>query len=159
MLIKRKLTAGLLVVAMIVAIASCGDPSPSQIQEQLDDVSVRELLEQSPIVHEQLTDDQVARIRKFHETFLAVFDVPFEATLEDFRKEPNLEAEILIWEQMATAYIRYNSGRSLTIEEKEAVFDILLIRTMASEEWILENREWDEFSSEEVKEIVSYYNP
>jgi hypothetical protein len=119
-------------------------------------------LQPGPIRHPQLTDEQLARIRKIHEAFLEVNDIPFEKTVENFQRDVDPEEEIVIWETIAKAYIEYTSKHKLTLEKKKSVYAALILRSMAPEEYVLEQLKSNPLSAnilsdEEVKEVLKHY--
>jgi len=71
-----------LAILLIFIGTSCGNPTKSQAEE-VEMVKVSEL-EPGPIRHEQLANEQLARIQKIHETFLEVSGVLLEETIAIF---------------------------------------------------------------------------
>jgi hypothetical protein len=115
-------------------------------------------LQPGPIRHEQLSDEQLRRIRKIHQTFQEVYPISLEKTIENFKRDLDPEPEIVIWERIAEAYTAYLSRYKLSSKEKRAVFEVLLLRSSAPERYVLKNLKTTLFSKEKVKEIMSYYH-
>jgi hypothetical protein len=155
MLEKQNLFSTLLVILLIFGGTSCSAPTNSP-SDEAETAKISEL-EPGPIRHEQLTAEQLTRIQKIHETFREVNDASLEETIENFKRDVNPETEIVVWEQIAEAYTKYTSSHKLALEEKKAVYEILLLRSLAPEEMVLENLKTDIFSEEQAKEMMSYY--
>ena len=114
-------------------------------------------IQPGPVRHQQLTDEQMKRIRRIHQTFQEVYPISLEKTIENFKRDIDPEPEIVIWERMAEAYTVYLRKHKLSLEEKKAVYEILLLRSAAPERYVLENLQNRVFSEEKIKEIMRYY--
>jgi hypothetical protein len=93
--------------------------------------------EPGPIWHETLSEQQLARIRRIKETFAEVDNRTLDKWIDGFRREPNIEREMGLCELMAMAYSRYVESHTLTLEGKNEVFKVVILRSMASEEEVL----------------------
>jgi len=159
MLKKQGLLNGLLTILVVFFAASCNQLSESSTKSPSEDAETVKIseLEPGPIRHEQLTGEQLVRIRKIHEMFQEVNGISLDETIENFKRDVNPEKEIEIWEKIAEAYTGYCSGRTLTLEKKKIVYEILLLRSLAPEEYVLENLKSNLLSPEEAKEVMSHY--
>lgn len=77
---------------------SCIGPTKSQ-PEKIE-IGLR------PFRQAELSDEHLARIQKFHETFLEVFGISLEITVKKFKRETNPEREIVVRQNMAEAYTK-----------------------------------------------------
>ena len=80
--------------------------------------------------------------------------------LDDFEKDADPEREIAIFEAMAKAYNTYCSGRALTPEERSDVYGLLLMRSGAPEDEVVERAQAQKttrFSPEEIRAVLRCY--
>lgn len=104
--------------------------------------------------HESLAPEQVARIATVHKTFAEVESSSLETWIDSFKRDGNPDHEIAIWERVANAYRSYCSGRELSIEAKQEVYKIALLRSMMSEDEILKRLELRELSKDNAVEVM-----
>jgi len=114
-------------------------------------------LRQSPVQHDSLSPSQVDRIKKVHEVFAEVDPTPLEKWLEDFRRDRDPDREIAIYEGMAEAYVAYSEGRSLTPDQKADVYQVVLLRSAAPDDEVLERVSLKVLTVAEAKQILSLY--
>ncbi|MBF0121368.1 MAG: hypothetical protein HQK79_21265 [Desulfobacterales bacterium] len=86
----------------------------------------------------KLSDNQLERIQVIHHTFLEVSNISLKQSIENFLKDKNPENEIQIWENIAKAYKDYCCSRMLTKTDKILVYKILLLRSMGSDNYVIE---------------------
>lgn len=67
-------------------------------------VQLSELEQEAPVRYEKLPRSLLLRIAVVHEVFADVFDVPWEQTMLNFRRDLRPDREVAIWEMMAAAY-------------------------------------------------------
>src|SRR5262245_17247039 len=70
-------------------------PAPSQVQ-WVDPAK----LQPGPVRHEQLSADQLERIKKLQQTFREVDAMPLEKWVDDFKRDADPDREIRIYEGM-----------------------------------------------------------
>lgn len=114
-------------------------------------------LEPGPIRHESLTEEQLARIETLKKTFAEVSDQSLEQWVDNFKRDANPDSELVVWERMAKAYNRYCSNRELQFAAKEEVFKIVLLRSMAPKEEVLERLELKIIPRDDAMEIMDSY--
>jgi hypothetical protein len=114
-------------------------------------------LESGPIRHEELTPEQIQRLRKIHDTLNEVDPSDFDKMVEDFKRDLHPDREILIWEQIVAAYQSYCSTRRLTLPAKQDVLRILLARSDMPEEEALKGLPLSVLTVAEAKTVMSYY--
>ena len=114
-------------------------------------------LKPNEIQHEQLTAEQLRRIKNLHETFAEVDSSSLEKWIDNFKRDANPDSEIAIWERVAKAYTNYCSGRQLTPEAKDDVFQTLLLRSMTSDEEAVKTLKLKVLSADEARKIMKGY--
>ncbi len=107
-----------------------------------------------PIQHETLTEEQLARIRRFHETFSEVERRSFDDEVDLFKRDMYPDLELDIWERMARAYQTYCDGRQLSLEAKKEVYNILSIRSLMSEKDVLAQLKLNLLTQAEALEVM-----
>ena len=147
-------TAGLLVLT------SCENESPPQ--EEASNESVQYIdpnkIQFSPIIHEKLSDDQMARIKAIHGVFGEFDGQSLEQWVEDFRRDLDPEPNIVVWEQMAVAYEGYLSSQdNLSKGQKLDVYRLILFRSMVPENEVLEQLKTETLTQKEARKVLSHY--
>ena len=144
----------------LIALIACSSSLPackesrraSQVQ-WVDPARVRP----GPIRHEQLTSTQVERIKKLQQTFSEVDPSPPEKWIEDFKRDRDPEREIRIYEGMAAAYDAYCSGRTLTLPAKKDVYQVVILRSGATDAEVLPQLKLRVLSLDDAKDILKLY--
>jgi len=113
---------------------------------------------QGPVIHEKLSDAQIQRITRLQNTFSEVDPTPLEKWISDFSRDQNPDREIMIWEEMASPFERFISKRNLTVQAKKEAFQIVLMRSGASEEETLKRLNLKFITDADAKEILSGYS-
>lgn len=134
---------------------ACNGPSENQ-RPQTQMVNAADL-KPNEIQHEQLSEEQLRRIKKLHETFAEVDTSSLEKWIDNFKRDADPDSEIAIWERVANAYINYCSKRQLTLEAKGDVFQALVLRSMTSDEEAVKNLNLKVLSAEEARKIMREY--
>ncbi len=134
---------------------ACAERSESQ-RPQTQMVNVADL-KPNEIQHEQLSEEQLRRIRKLQETFAEVDKSSLEKWIDNFKRDANPDSEIAIWERVANAYRNYCSQRQLTLEAKGDVFQALVLRSMTSDEEAVKTLKLKVLSSDEARKIMREY--
>ena len=110
-----------------------------------------------PIQHDQLSDDQIRRIKKLHETFAEVDKSSLETWTDNFKRDLNPDKEIAIWERIAKAYANYTSQKELSPEAKEDAFQTLLMCSMSSDEETIKSLKLKVLSQDEARTLCKEY--
>ena len=134
--------------------ACAGRSENQRPQTQLANVAD---LKPNEIQHEQLSEEQLRRIKTLHETFAEVDKSSLEKWIDNFKRDANPDSEIAIWERVANAYRNYCSQRELTLEAKDDVFQALVLRSMTSDERAVKTLKLKELSSDEARKIMREY--
>jgi len=82
------------------------------------------------IRRETLPETLMARITAIHEILRDVKNGTLEEMMEDFRRDPDPDREILLWEKIASAYVDYTTSYELPNEARREVLSVLLIASM-----------------------------
>lgn len=77
------------------------------------------------VTHKQLSPELEERIRKLQSTFAEVFERTHEEWLDGFLRDLNPEAEIKLWEAMASAYQSLLGKHALSLPAKKEALGLL----------------------------------
>jgi hypothetical protein len=115
-------------------------------------------LEARPVRHASLTDEQMVRVRRVQKVFSEVDPSPVEKWVDDFKRDLNPERELSIWEGMATAYETFTASKSLALEAKKEVFQVVLLRSAAAEDDVLKRLELKFLTVKDAREVMSLFS-
>jgi hypothetical protein len=115
-------------------------------------------LQPGPIRHEELSPDLVARITKLHDTFQEVDPTPVSKWIDDFKRDQHPEREIEIYEGMARAYAAFCRGRALSVDAKREVYGVVIQRSAAQDDDVLNNIQLKVLTLDDVKAILKLYD-
>ena len=104
-----------------------------------------------------LTNDQLQRIKRIHETFTGLDDLTLEETIENFSGDRNPESEIRIFENIVIAYTSYCRNRDMSLDERKDVRQILLLRSMMPESEVLRSANLKVLSLVDAQEVMAGY--
>ena len=111
-------------------------------------------LKPGPIKHEELSPNHIERIHKLRDTLAEVDHSPIEKWVDNFRRDANPDEELAVWEIIADTYAHYCSQKQLSLSAKEDVFQLLLLRSMTSEQEVLNHVELKVLTVDEAKEVL-----
>jgi hypothetical protein len=114
-------------------------------------------LKPGPIRHQGLSPKQMERIYKLRDTLAEVEHSSIEKWVDNFKRDANPDKELAIWERIADGYRRNCSKRQLSIEAKKDVFQLLLLRSMASEQEVLNHIKLKTLTVDEAKETLKEF--
>lgn len=157
----------IIIVLSVTALNGCShnaDPSPTDFELATQDsqtgivrwVDPKEI-HQGPVQRDSLTDEQTERIKVLQQTFFEIDGQTIDQWIDSFKRDLNPDKELAIWEQMAKAYTAYCLSHELSLDEKKEVYKIVLLRSMASAEDVLERIELTLISESEAKNIMSAF--
>jgi hypothetical protein len=115
------------------------------------------LLKPGPVNHQGLSPKQMERIYKLRDALAEVERSPVEKWVDNFKRDANPDNELAVWERIADGYTRYCSKRLLSIEAKKDVFQLLLLRSMASEQEVLNHIKLKTLTVDEAKETMKEF--
>lgn len=118
-------------------------------------------LQQGPIVHDELSEEQIEKITKIQSGFADVLPVTLEETITNFKRDRNPNNEINIWLKMLSAYEKFISkeGNEIKLNKKAEAFQLILMRSMMDEEEAIAKVDCKILTKNEIKEIFSYCQP
>jgi hypothetical protein len=111
-------------------------------------------LQPGPIKNQELNPKQMERIYKLRGVLAEVERSPIEKWVENFKQDANPDKELTVWEKIADSYTRYCARKPLSREAKEDVFQLLLLRSMASEREVLNHIKLKTLTVDEAKETL-----
>jgi len=111
-------------------------------------------IQPGPIQRDALSDEQMARIRALQAVFVEVDGQTVEQWVDSFKRDWDPDKELRIWEQMAKAYRGYCDGKQLSAVAKKDVYRVVLLRSMASEQDVLERVELNELSHDDAIAVM-----
>jgi hypothetical protein len=107
--------------------------------------------------HQKLSPKQMERINRLRDALAEVERSPIEKWIDNFKRDANPDNELEVWERIAAGYLRYCSRKPLSREAKEDVFQLLLLRSMASEREVLGHVKLKNLTVDEAKETLKEY--
>jgi hypothetical protein len=155
--LNLKINTGFAAIALSAALLcdGCGQSeTPKQPKAEWIDPNK---LEPGPIRHASLTEEQMSRIKRLQNTFSEADPSPLEKWVEDFKRDTNPENELKIWEAMAKAYEGFTTNRNLTLDAKKEVFQVILLRSGAPEEQVLQRVKLKALTEKDAKEILALF--
>jgi hypothetical protein len=114
-------------------------------------------LQPGSIKYRELNPKQMERIYKLRDTLAEVERSSIEKWVDNFKRDANPDNELAVWERIAAGYTRYCSGKRLSKEAKEDVFQLLLLRSMASERQVLNHVKLKTLTLAEAKEALKEF--
>ena len=115
-------------------------------------------LKPGPIRHEQLSREQLERIAKLHRIFSEVDSSPLEKWIDNFKRDMDPDSELALWERMAKAYAGYCSRRNLSLDAKQDVYQVLLLRsTTPDAEKVLEYLNLKVLTPAEARDVMKLF--
>jgi hypothetical protein len=114
-------------------------------------------LKPGPIRDQGLSPRQIERIYKLRDTLAEVEHSPIEKWIDNFKRDANPDNELAVWEKIATGYLRQCSRMPLSMEAKKDVFQLLLLRSMASEEEVLKRVKLKTLTIDEAKATLKEF--
>jgi hypothetical protein len=145
-----------LAIVLITGLASCGEMTKEK--KEATEMAIQDL-ELNEIVHDSLTTEQINQITKIQEAFAEVNSTSLDETIDNFKRDQHPDSEIAIWLKMADAYQRFTlrPNRTMGYNKKYEAYELILLRSMMTEQEVLDKSEPKFLTKEEVQEIFSYY--
>lgn len=150
-------TTILLIGLLLILISIFSSYRKTQKNKNLQTLNPNELIP-GPIVHDQLTNEQIEKIKKIQSTFSDVYPISLEDSITNFKRDRNPDNEIRIWFNMMQAYEKFLSKNlEITLEKKSEVFKLILSRSMMDENKVRSQTECKILTENEMNEIFEYY--
>jgi hypothetical protein len=156
-LMNLRINLGFAAIALsaVLLCAGCGQSeSAKQSKTRWVDPNT---LKPGPIQHASLTEEQMSRVKRLQGTFSDADPSPLEKWVEDFRRDANPENELKIWEAMARAYEGFTTNRNLTLDAKKEAFQVVLLRSAAPEEDVLQHLKLKVLTEKDAREIMALF--
>jgi hypothetical protein len=96
----------------------------------------------------------MSRIRELQAIFVEVDGLTVGQWVDNFKRDADPEKELRVWERMAKAYRAYCDGKRLSLVAKRDVYRIVLLRSMTSEQDVLERVKLNELSRDEAIAVM-----
>lgn len=97
------------------------------------------------------------RIYKLRDALAEVERSPIEKWVDNFKRDADPDKELVVWEKIVDGYSRNCSKRPLSIEAKEDIFQLLLLRSMAPEQEVLNQIKLKTLTVDEAKETLKEF--
>lgn len=114
-------------------------------------------LQPEQIKHQGLSPKQMERIYKLRGVLAEVERSPVEKWIDNFKRDANPDNELAVWERIADSYMRFCARKPLSMEAKKDVFQLLLLRSMASEREVLNHIKLKTLTIDEAKETLKEF--
>lgn len=106
----------------------------------------------------ELTSSQTENIQLIHHAFEDVYPVSYEETLNNFKKDLNIDREIELWLIMKSTYEQVLREKDFTgLEQKREVFQLILLRTMMRNEEVKQKVIINELDPEDVDYVLEKF--
>lgn len=145
------------ILLILVMIATAYYLRRRSVPPEASPVAVSDI-QPGPIRHSSLSADLVARIQKFETLVAEVYPQTHEKWLEGFQRDIHPEAEIAIWEAIATAYQKFTEKRSLSLAAKNEAFGLLLVRSSQDTSTTLAGLKLKMLTQAEAEELLGLYS-
>ncbi len=111
------------------------------------------------IQHDTLSEEQVKKITLIQSTFAEVLPVSLDKTLDDFKRDIDVDSEIKVWLNMVDAYNKYLNLKQgkLDLNRKQEVFNLILSRSMMPANEAIANVKPTLLTEKEVQEVLRFY--
>jgi hypothetical protein len=130
----------------------------AQKNKSVESINPNDLIP-GPIVHDQLSDEQIEKITKIQTAFSDVYQISLDETITNFKRDRNPDNEIRVWLNMMEAYEKFILKDSeITVEKKSEVFKLILTRSMMDENKVRTQADFKILNEDEINEIFGYYN-
>jgi hypothetical protein len=148
------LLAGLLLILVSIFTSY----KKAQKNKSVESINPNDLIP-GPIVHDQLSDEQIEKITKIQTAFSDVYQISLDETMTNFKRDRNPDNEIRVWLNMMEAYEKFILKDSeITVEKKSEVFKLILTRSMMDENKVRTQADFKILNEDEINEIFGYYN-
>lgn len=143
-------------IGIILFIYSCTNKSEKDKSETI--MIDPKKLTPGPIQHEELSKDQLEKIKSIHKIFEKVYPITLEETIKNFKRDAHIDREINLWLNMKETFVDVmNEKKYSTIEEKKEVFKLILMRTMVPGNEVKNYLKIKELSDSDTDYILSEF--
>ena len=114
-------------------------------------------IQPGPIQRESLTAKQIERIEALQKIFVEIDGQTVAQWTDSFKRDLDPDKELAIWERMAKAYSAYCGDHELSLEARKEVYKVILLRSMASPDDVLDRLELKLISKQEAEDVMAGY--
>ena len=156
--ISKQLSPGSLLI-LLCTLAAC-DSKPmndkSPYEEAKESLKASDI-QPGPIRHDHISEELDARIRKFGAVFAEVYPITHKEWIDGFQRDAVPENEVVIWEQMASAYSKFLESADIDAAARKEAFGLLLVRSSTAD---IEGRysELKVLTTDQAKSLVALYD-
>ncbi|TDQ27530.1 hypothetical protein [Tenacibaculum caenipelagi] len=144
------------VIGIALLISSCTNKTKKQ-ESEIITIDPNELIP-GPIQHEDLSENQLTKIKLIHKTFEEVYPITLEETITNFKRDLNIDREINLWIKMKETFENVlNEKQYDKVEERKEVFKIIFMSTMMPKNKVKSNVEIKELSENDADYILSEF--
>lgn len=120
-------------------------------------ISINKLMPSDP-GRSSLSNESKERIEVISDIFINAFpDQTLEDWIIDFSRDSNPQPEIVVWENIAKAFLKVDQVKYLSKEQKKEALFLLLMRSMMSASKVLEKFKLKTLCKRVAKEILRGY--
>jgi len=156
-----RISVSFTLLIIMVSIFSCTQEEKSSDILVKDGMSLKTVksdkIVPGPLRHDNLSDDQLNRIKILQKIFAETSPIPFEEWVDGFRRDVHPEQEIRVWEMMAHSYSAYIEGKDLSMDQKNEIYVVILQRSMMPAENVLQRLELKHITEKEAREAMDLY--
>ncbi len=147
------------VIALIAYYLSRNKKASQNGGSEISKTSNLQDIQENKIVHESLSAKQVNRITEIQQALIEVNNTSLEDTIENFKRDANPDNEIEIWEAIAGTYQQViKATPKAPLAEKQEIYNLLLMRSMMSNDEVLSQSNLTTISKEKATGILNQYN-
>ena len=144
-------------LASVLALLGFGCASQNKSGNSAKEMVNAAELKPNTIQHDQLSEEQLNRIKRLQETFAEVDKSSLETWIDNFKRDADPDSELAVWERVARAYKSNCDGKDLTLEAKADIFKVLVMRSMTSKEEAIDGLKLKVLSKDEARKVMSTY--
>jgi len=141
-------------IFMILLLISC----KNQKQEEYQNIKIEKITPGS-VVHTSLNESQLEKIKEIHKVLEEVNPISIEETIKNFKRDQYPDKEIEVWLTIAESYKKFSSKNlnDTLLNKRKEIFQLLLTRSLMSENEVLHSFTPKILNELEVKEILNSY--
>ena len=147
-------------IALTASLWACGSSHPPDSQSASSSGTRwidSDKLQPGAVKHDDLTPEQIERITRLQDAFREVDPTPLAEWIDDFKRDREPDGEVRIYEAMAAAYSQFCAGRNLSLDAKREVYQIVLLRSEAPDNEVLEHATLKALTPTDAREVLALY--
>lgn len=113
-----------------------------------------ENIKPGPTRTESLPVELLNRARRIYELTYEVQYSTYEEFETNFRRDVIPETEIIVWEKITSAYLRFTEFKNFPFEKKKAAFMQLILLSLGTADKLTDNQY---LSASEIEKLMSLY--